>query len=83
MAATSIGVRPTFGQGNERRVEAYILDFERDLYGSRLRLEFVERLRGEAAYPGPGPLIEQIGKDVAQTRAILLAVPSPAGRGSG
>ena len=92
MAATSIGVRPTFGQGNERRVEAYILDFERDLYGSRLRLEFVERLRGEAAYPGPGPLIEQIRKDVAQTREVLgksprhpalSTSPLPAGEGEG
>ena len=73
MAATSIGVRPTFGQGNERRVEAYILDFEGDIYGRRLRLEFVERLRGEVGYTGPGPLIEQIKKDVALTRAVLGA----------
>lgn len=75
MAATSIGVRPTFGQGNERRVEAYILDFNRDLYGSRLRLEFIERLRSEAAYSGPGPLTEQIRKDVAQTREVLGRSP--------
>ncbi len=70
-AATSIGVRPTFGQGNERRVEAYILDFEGDIYGRRLRLEFVGRLRDEIAYTGPGPLIEQIKKDVSMTRAVL------------
>ncbi len=83
MSATSIGVRPTFGQQNERRVEAYILDFAQDIYGRSLRLEFVERLRGEVAYSGPGPLAEQIKKDVAQARAILSTVPSPAGRGSG
>jgi riboflavin kinase/FMN adenylyltransferase len=71
MAATSIGVRPTFGQGNARRVEAYILDFDSDIYGRRLRLEFVERLRDEAAYTGTGQLTEQISKDVAQTREIL------------
>jgi riboflavin kinase/FMN adenylyltransferase len=71
MAATSVGVRPTFGQGNERRVEAYILDFAQDIYGRRLRLEFVERLRGELAFPGPELLVEQMKKDVAQTRDIL------------
>jgi riboflavin kinase/FMN adenylyltransferase len=81
MAATSIGVRPTFGRGNERRVEAYILDFSGDIYGQRLRLEFVKRLRGEVAYAGVGPLVEQIRKDVEQTRAVLSSNSSPAGRG--
>lgn len=76
MAATSIGVRPTFGQDNERRVEAYILDFGRDIYGMTLRLEFVRRLRDEAAYTGPGLLIEQIRRDVEQTREILTKVAS-------
>jgi riboflavin kinase/FMN adenylyltransferase len=71
MAATSIGVRPTFGRGNERRVEAYILDFSGDIYGQKLRLEFAKRLRGEVAYSGVGPLVEQIRKDVEQTRVIL------------
>ena len=86
MAATSIGVRPTFGAGNERRVEAYILDFNRDVYGQKLKLEFVERLRGEVAYTGVGPLVEQIKKDVEQTRSVLNSdrgTPSPGGRGSG
>ncbi len=74
MAATSIGVRPTFGRGNERRVEAYILDFSKDIYGAAMRLEFVKRLRDEVAYAGLQPLIEQIRKDVEATRTVLYAL---------
>ena len=49
-AAVSIGVRPTFKTGRGELIEAYILDFDGDLYGSELRLEFLERLRGERRF---------------------------------
>ena len=73
MAAVSVGTNPTFS-GRERRVEAYILDFDRDIYGERLVVDFVARLREQRTYTGLEPLIEQIDDDVAQTR-VLLAPP--------
>ncbi|MCS7207235.1 MAG: bifunctional riboflavin kinase/FAD synthetase [Dehalococcoidia bacterium] len=74
-SATSIGVRPTFG-GGERTIETYILDFQGDLYGQRLRLEFVHRLRDEQAFPTVQALVEQMTRDIATVRA-LLSTPSP------
>jgi riboflavin kinase/FMN adenylyltransferase len=69
-AAVSIGTNPTFA-GRERRVEAYFLDFAGDLYGERLALDFVTRLRETRRYDGAGPLVEQINLDVEDTRAAL------------
>ncbi len=69
-AAVSIGTNPTFN-GRERRVEAYLLDFDGDLYGERLAVDFVRRLREQRRYDGIGPLIDQIEKDVAETRTSL------------
>ena len=70
MAATSIGTRPTFGEG-QRIIESFILDFEGDLYDQRVRLEFVRRLRDEIKYSSVEALQEQVDKDVDQTKAIL------------
>jgi riboflavin kinase / FMN adenylyltransferase len=67
-AAVSIGVNPHYG-GAERRIEAFLLDFEGDLYGSRLVLELWERLRDEASFDSEAALVEQIAKDVEATRA--------------
>ncbi|MGH3023192.1 MAG: riboflavin biosynthesis protein RibF [Gaiellaceae bacterium] len=66
--AASIGVNPHYG-GSERRVEAFLLDFEGDLYGRRLRLELWERLRGERAFASEEGLVAQIGRDVEAARA--------------
>jgi riboflavin kinase / FMN adenylyltransferase len=71
-AAVSIGTNPTFS-GRERRVEAYVLDFDADLYGERLALDFVARLREMRTYTGVEPLVAQIHEDVAQTREVLAA----------
>ncbi|GAA0722184.1 bifunctional riboflavin kinase/FAD synthetase [Dactylosporangium roseum] len=68
--AVSIGTNPTFA-GKERRVEAFVLDFEGDLYGERVSLDFVDRLREQRTYTGVEPLIAQIDEDVAQTRQVL------------
>ena len=70
-AATSIGVRPTFETDGGRTIEAFLLDFDGDLYTKRLRLEFVQRLRAEVAFETVELLIEQMNKDVEQTREIL------------
>ena len=79
MAATSIGTRPTFDEG-DRTVEAFILDFDGDLYGREVRLEFVKRLRDEEKYDAVEALLEQIDRDVDQTRAVLGENPAPAPR---
>lgn len=72
MAATNIGLNPTFTP--ERKIpslEAYLLDFDRDIYGETLTLEFVTRLRDEIRYTTVDALIKQIHDDVDKTRAIL------------
>lgn len=69
-AAVSIGTNPTFA-GQERRVEAYVLDFDGDLYGERLALDFVAHLRPTLKFDGVGPLVEAINDDVARTRKVL------------
>jgi riboflavin kinase/FMN adenylyltransferase len=66
-AAISIGTNPHYG-GGERRIEAFVLDFEGDLYGKRLRLELWERLRDERAFESEAELVGQIAKDVEATR---------------
>jgi len=72
-AAVSIGVRPTFKTGRGELIEAYILDFEGDLYGGELRLRFLERLRGERRFADPAALVEQMHRDVQHTRELVDA----------
>ena len=69
-AAVSIGVRPTFKTGRGELIEAYILDFEGDLYGSTLTLEFLERLRGERRFESAEALVDQMHRDVEHTREL-------------
>ena len=69
-AAVSVGVRPTFGTGRGVLVEAFLIDFDGDLYGTELRLDFVRRLRGERAFPTVDALVEQMGKDVAEAASV-------------
>jgi riboflavin kinase / FMN adenylyltransferase len=69
-AAISVGTNPTF-EGRQRTVEAYILDFDEDIYGVELGVEFVERLRGMEKYDSVEDLITQMGVDVEQTRERL------------
>ncbi|MFZ2112600.1 MAG: bifunctional riboflavin kinase/FAD synthetase [Solirubrobacteraceae bacterium] len=72
-AAVNIGVRPTFDTGRGELVEAYILDFEGDLYGKQLRLDFLSRLRGERRFSSAEALVEQMRRDVQRTREIAAA----------
>jgi riboflavin kinase / FMN adenylyltransferase len=68
----SLGVRPTFG-GGERLLEVHLLDFDGDLYGVRLRVEFVRRQRGERKFDSIGALVRQMDADAARSRRILGA----------
>jgi riboflavin kinase/FMN adenylyltransferase len=69
-AAVNVGVRPTFG-GTDLVIEAYILDFDRDIYGSELELEFVDRLRPELHFESVERLVEAMNQDVAMVRQVL------------
>jgi riboflavin kinase / FMN adenylyltransferase len=69
-AAVSIGVRPTFDTGRGELIEAYLLDFDGDLYDQTLRLEFLERLRGERRFESAEALVEQMHRDVERTREL-------------
>jgi riboflavin kinase/FMN adenylyltransferase len=69
-AAISIGVRPTFVTGRGVLVEAYLLDFEGDLYDREIRLAFLARLRGERRFDRVEALVEQMHRDVEAARAI-------------
>jgi riboflavin kinase/FMN adenylyltransferase len=66
-AAISIGTNPHYG-GDERRIEAFLLDFTGDLYGERLRLELWQRLRDEQSFGSEAELVAQIDRDVEATR---------------
>jgi riboflavin kinase/FMN adenylyltransferase len=72
-AAISIGVNPHYG-GTERRVEAYLLDWTGDLYGDRLVVELWQRLREERAFASEADLVEQIARDVEETRSAVRPV---------
>ena len=70
LSAVNVGVRPTFKTGRGLLVEAYLLDFEGDLYGRELRLDFLERLRGERRFDSADALIEQMHRDVEDARRL-------------
>jgi riboflavin kinase / FMN adenylyltransferase len=70
VAATNVGVRPMFVTGRGELIEAFLVDFDGDLYGTELRVEFLKRLRGEKRFESVEALIEQMGHDVEQARAI-------------
>jgi len=66
-----VGQAPTFQGVEATRVECHLLDFDRDLYGQMLRVEFVQHLRDDQTFGAPAELIEQIGRDVARAREVL------------
>jgi riboflavin kinase / FMN adenylyltransferase len=69
-AAVNIGVRPQFETGRGVLIETYLIDFDGDLYGRELRIDFLQRLRGEKLFPSVETLTEQIAEDVQQAREI-------------
>jgi riboflavin kinase/FMN adenylyltransferase len=70
VAATNVGVRPMFVTGRGELIEAFLVDFEGDLYGSELRVEFLKRLRGEKRFDSVEALVEQMGRDVEEAVAV-------------
>jgi riboflavin kinase / FMN adenylyltransferase len=70
VAALSVGYRPTFG-GTQLRVEAFLLDFEGELYQRRLELRFIRYLHPDIRFDSPADLVVQLKKDVADTRRIV------------
>jgi riboflavin kinase/FMN adenylyltransferase len=80
-AAVSVGVRPTFVTALGVLVEAFLVDFDGDLYGREMRLRFIERLRGEVRYEGVDALIDQMNRDVEDVRAVDARAARDAGSG--
>jgi riboflavin kinase/FMN adenylyltransferase len=76
-AAVNVGVRPTFETGRGLLVEAFLIDYDADLYGQTLRVAFVERLRGEKRFPSTKDLIAQMHRDVAEAREVCAAYRPP------
>jgi riboflavin kinase/FMN adenylyltransferase len=68
--AANIGVRPTFDNG-ARLVEVFVLDFDDDLYDQFVEVQFIKRLREERKFDNLDALIEQMNRDVAETRRVL------------
>jgi riboflavin kinase/FMN adenylyltransferase len=73
LAAVNVGVRPTFGADLHPLVEAFLLDFEGDLYGERLTVEFAARLRSEQRFESAAELVAQMQRDVETTRELLAS----------
>ena len=69
-SVTNIGIRPTFTEGR-RTIEVYILDFDKDIYGKELKVDFIEKLRDEKKFSSADELIKQMAEDVKQGREIL------------
>jgi riboflavin kinase/FMN adenylyltransferase len=74
-AAVNVGVRPTFG-GGELLIEGHLLEFDEEIYGEELTLEFVEYLRPELKFDSVDDLIAQMRQDVSEAATILRTVPS-------
>ena len=71
LSVVNVGVRPTFGESTLTVVEAHLLDFDGDLYGRALRIEFHAHLREERRFAGVDELREQIGRDIERARATI------------
>lgn len=71
--AASVGFNPTFGD-TDLTVEVFLIDFQGDLYGRRMRVQFIERLRPERRFDSVDALVAQMGRDVAQAKALLAGL---------
>ena len=76
-AAVNVGVRPTFESGRGVLIETYLIDFEGDLYGTELRVAFVERLRGEKRFASVEELIAQMRLDVEDAKRVCASFQRP------
>jgi riboflavin kinase/FMN adenylyltransferase len=78
----NLGRRPTFA-GEEVRLEVHLFDFAGDLYGRRLRVDFIDRVRPERRFDGLESLKAQIKADCAEARSLIKATASPGGAPGG
>jgi riboflavin kinase/FMN adenylyltransferase len=74
-AVSSLGTRPTV-EGTQPLLEAHLFDFDGDLYGRRIEIEFIARLRDELKFPDLPALVAQMHRDADQARALLAAAPT-------
>ena len=72
-AVASLGTNPTFVDDGRLVLEVHVLDFDADLYGARVRVEFVAWLRAEARFDSVPALLAQIDRDIVDARAALAA----------
>jgi riboflavin kinase/FMN adenylyltransferase len=70
-SVTNVGFRPTFGDVDQQMIETHVFDLDRDLYGERVRLSFVQRLRDERAFPDVDALVAQIQADCRSARRLF------------
>jgi riboflavin kinase/FMN adenylyltransferase len=77
-AAVNVGIRPQFQTGRGLLIEAYLIDYDGDLYGETLRVAFSRRLRGERRFESVDALVEQMHHDVDEARQICTAATFPA-----
>jgi riboflavin kinase / FMN adenylyltransferase len=76
-AAVNVGIRPTFESGRGLLVEAYLIDFDGDLYGRTLRIAFIARLRGERRFPSIEDLVAQMHRDVDEAKELCASFTPP------
>jgi len=76
-SVSSFGTRPTVG-GKEPLLEAHLFDFDGDLYGRHIEVEFVAKLRDEERFPDLPTLVAQMHRDAAQARELLMSLPERA-----
>ena len=69
-AVASLGTRPMVN-GHEMLLDAHLFDFDADLYGQELEVEFIARLRDELTFPSMGAMVQQMGRDAADARRLL------------
>lgn len=75
-SAINIGSRPTFYKSPaQQTIEAFILDFDADIYGQKVRLDIIQRIRSEKKFDSADELMVQINKDIQQSREVLAHVP--------
>lgn len=77
-AVASVGTRPTFG-GTKPLLEVHVFDFDRDIYGAYIHVDFIARLRSEEKFGGPEELVEQMHRDTARAKEILAVTSAVVG----
>ena len=70
LSATSIGTKPTFN-GSNRLIEVYLIDFDGDIYGDNMEIEFFDRIRDQMKFDSKEQLIEKMNEDIIKVKNIV------------